>query len=644
MNGVLSKIYWFLGQLSTLKENNIIDDSTEGKLTEYYRRQIDIIKNQNDEKNKNRGFKAVIVILSIISSIFISGGIILLIAYNWRAIPRSVKTFCAFLILLTPQILSLYFTSLRKDRITKGLSEGLGLLWAVLFGGMVAFIGQIYKLPSNFGSFMLIWALSTLIIAYIFRSLSSFTLFLVMIVTHTIYSQSTEGVGILFYPLFFSIIPFYVMEERGKNIHRILYVKYLLIATLVSTLGVSLEKAVPGLWIPVYFNLFVLFFLVGSFLENREKNILYSPFKIAGTIGVYTTVFLLINPYFWKNIGWNFYRAGGRFNEYASIFDYGAAVILIALNIYIFFKKFYHPKKISPNIFFFSISALTVTVLYVLSSFNFLTALTASRIVSLVLLFVTAGYFYVGWSKEQKSSVLQNSLIFFLLLPVAVIFIAHGLDSDDRSGSVFLSLTLLFSSFYSLGKLFENEFQLKRFGVIKKTGIVGIALLAFAATFSGAGGEFDFRGWGSVSLPDVILEQISLLLFILLSFSPYVFFIKQKKLFHYIAPALPIIIMIIYYFNITGAGSIAPEALKWIMNLYILVFCLFSFYLSFKANSVLIANASAVFLTIAILSRFFDESMDILSRGVVFTFCGIFILILNIILSKRNKKKPEEIK
>jgi len=644
MKRVLDKIYWFLGQLSALKENSIIDDATENRITEYYRRQIDIIKNQNDEKNKNRGFRAVIIILSIISSIFISGGIILLIAYNWRAIPRSVKTFFAFLILLTPQVLSLYFTAFRKERMTKGLSEGLGLLWAVLFGGMVAFIGQIYKLPSNFGSFMLIWALSTLFISYIFRSLSSFTLFLVMIVTHTIYSQSIEGVGILFYPLFFSIIPFYIMEEREKNVHRILYVKYLLIATLVSTLGVALEKAVPGLWIPVYFNLFVLFFLVGSFLENKERNIFYSPFKITGTVGAYTIVSLLINPYFWKNIGWNFYRAGGRFNEYASIFDYGAAVILIALNVYIFIKKFYRPKKITPNILFFCASTLAVTFLYLLSSFNLLTAVTVSRIVSLALLIVTAGYFYVGWRGGIKSSVLQNSLIFFLLLPVAVKFIESGLDSDDRSGILFLSLTLLFSSLYSLGKLFENEIQLKRFGIIKKTGILGIAILAFAATFSGAGGEFNFRGFSSVSLPDVILEQISLILFIALSFSPYVFFIKQKNLFHYIAPALPIIILIIYYFNITGAGSIAPEALKWIMNLYILVFCLFSFYLSFKANSVLIANGAAVFLTIAILSRFFDESMDILSRGVVFTFCGIFILILNIVLSKRNKKKMEEMK
>ncbi|HPK61671.1 MAG TPA: DUF2157 domain-containing protein, partial [Spirochaetota bacterium] len=431
MKRVLGKIYWFLDQLPTLKENNIIDDATENRITEYYRRQIDIIKKQNDEKNKNRGFRAVIVILSIISSIFTSGGVILLVAYNWRAIPRSVKTFFAFLILLALQILSLYFTSLRKERITKGLSEGLGLLWAVIFGGMVAFIGQIYKLPSNFGNFMLIWALSTLLISYIFRSLSSFTLFLVMIVVHTIYSQSTEGVGILFYPLFLSIIPFYVMEEIEKNVHRALYIKYLLTAALVSTLGVALEKAVPGIWIPVYFNLFVLFFLVGSFLENREENIFYSPFKIAGTVGLYVMVFLLINPNFWKNIGWNFYRAGGGFNEYASIFDYGAAVILVTLNVYVFIKKFYRPKKITPNIFFFSASALAVTFLYLLGSFNILAAVTVSRIVSLILLIVTAGYFYVGWREGSKSSVLQNSLIFFLLLPVAVNFIKSGMDSGD---------------------------------------------------------------------------------------------------------------------------------------------------------------------------------------------------------------------
>ena len=332
MGNIINNINWFINEINRLVDENIIDESMSQKLSQYYNDRINKIKSEKQLKSKNRGVKLVVIIVSIISALLISAGSILIIAYNWYSITKEVKTFFSFLFVIIPQLLSVYFFLFFKKKMGVGLKEGLAVLWAVIFGGLIAFIGQIYKLPTDYGSFLFIWAISTLVITYIFNSLSTFVLYLALIISHTIFMQANEGIGLLFYPLFFAVVPLYIYEERNQNVFRLMLYKYLLIATLISCFGVSLEKAVPGLWILSYFSLFVIFYVISFFVEKKNK-LFMSPFKIAGILGSYVFGFLLIFDNFWKEIGWKFYRGGGKFNEIASVFDYSITIILILSSI-----------------------------------------------------------------------------------------------------------------------------------------------------------------------------------------------------------------------------------------------------------------------------------------------------------------------
>ena len=136
----------FLKQLPILKDNNIINEEISNKISNYYQNILE--SNKNNKKNRNK--KVLITILSIISALFISGGIILLIGYNWSLLSKNIKTSLSILLLLTPQCMTLYLLFLHKKKPYLWIKEGLSLFWAIIFGAVVALIGQIYKLPSNF--------------------------------------------------------------------------------------------------------------------------------------------------------------------------------------------------------------------------------------------------------------------------------------------------------------------------------------------------------------------------------------------------------------------------------------------------------------------------------------------------------------
>ena len=439
------EIRWFLNELPVLTKEKIIDYSIEKKLAEYYLTKIKKIDTN----------KIVFTVLSIIASLFIIGGIILLIGYNWSALTQEVKTAIAFFLLLISQGLSLYFLFISKKELHAAVKEGISLFWAISFGAAVAAIGQIYHIPADTEKFIFIWCISSLVIIYVFNSLSVVALYLYLSITLISIMQNNDSVGLFFLPLLAVLIPHYLKEYKNYSSIRAALYNYFLITATIIGLGISLEKNIPGLWIVCYSSLFVFYYLLGILYENKEKeeSLFYSPLKIAGIIGAAVFAYLLSWEWAWEEIGWFHYRVGEKFHDLASIYDY-------------------------------SISGL---------------------------------------------------------LPLLGIFLAFLI-------------------------------------------------------------------------------------------------IKKKKFFNYILSSFGLLIVFLYLFVTYTENTLA---VTWIINLYILTLALYGFYAGYKKNSLLTININMLFLTTTIVSRFFDENMSLLGRGIVFIICGIIILLVNFKFVKKPRKQNE---
>ncbi|MBO7420902.1 MAG: DUF2157 domain-containing protein, partial [Spirochaetaceae bacterium] len=173
---------WLLKELPVLIEKNVISDETAEKISQYYEeqknleesnRKLQLLKQKEEERL--RLSKRLPVILTVLASLLIAGGIISLIAYNWAAISRFAKSIAAVSMLLITQGIAV-FLKLRRKNLSLRAREGFSLFWALLFGGILAFVSQIYKFPSDTASFLLVWALSSVLITYVFKSSAVFIL------------------------------------------------------------------------------------------------------------------------------------------------------------------------------------------------------------------------------------------------------------------------------------------------------------------------------------------------------------------------------------------------------------------------------------------------------------------------------------
>ena len=240
-------IQWFIKEIPVLTEKGIISAQVAHSLNEYYINKLEELKNppkiqaaqkqaeaskeldpafteltiqpsssarsektESPEKApssapakspvKKNTKVSVSVILSVIAGILISSGIISLIAYNWAAIPRLAKAITAILLLLATQITGFVFIKTGKAGQLK-VRESYSIFWALLFGGIVAFVSQIFKFAGNTSTFLFIWALSSIIITWLFKAHTSYFLSLVLTICFCF-----SGVSSNFYFLIFLLI------------------------------------------------------------------------------------------------------------------------------------------------------------------------------------------------------------------------------------------------------------------------------------------------------------------------------------------------------------------------------------------------------------------------------------------------------
>ncbi|MBQ9538037.1 MAG: DUF2157 domain-containing protein, partial [Treponema sp.] len=422
-------VFWLLDELKILVQNKVITEETAGRISEYYKntapkplapkadnagreiqRQPTSGTAENIYQHINRqkpGSKkplltaaSIPVLLSVIAAVLIAAGTISLAAYNWNVIPRTVKAFIAFILLIAVQSAGT-FICLKGEKFAKGRwREGAAVLWSLMFGGVVAFISQICRLPGDTASFLLVWAVSSIILTYTMESLGAFAISLLLsasyIVTCRAGVSSSGAEALLFYLMLIALCPFSLRFEYGSRI-------MLIFASCM--LGFTLEKSIPGLWTVCSVS-FTVFSLEFSLSRGYRKLATFSAASLC--------ILLLVLSYnsVWCGIGWQNIRKShsivGIVTDIAVALGLTGAAVALPLTD---FRR----KKIAAWQLVYPFCALAV-----------------------MLLFIIYGFFD---NKTQLSTCLAPTVI---VLIFSVLFLAHILHSR-KTYSIFL-LFFLFSS------------------------------------------------------------------------------------------------------------------------------------------------------------------------------------------------------
>ena len=315
------QVRWLHNELPDLVGSGVLSAEAADRLRSHY-----------GEPGGPAGGRMALLVFGVLGSLLVGAGIILLFAHNWDELSRPTRTVVALAPLAAGQLLALW--GVWAGRRSVAWREGVATFITLALGAAIALVGQTYHIPGDPGAFCLTWMLLALPLVYLLGASAPAIAYLVGITSWAGYSQGIGGHAVLFWPLAALVLPHVWQAARaGRHSTRSAVLGWAVGLCLCVATGITLEKALPGLWIVVYSSLFAVLYLAGRAWHAGAPSVFHQPFFATGAVGVPMLSLMLTWEWPWQQIGHRYFRSTYRFHHEAAWFDYLAAVGLFALAV-----------------------------------------------------------------------------------------------------------------------------------------------------------------------------------------------------------------------------------------------------------------------------------------------------------------------
>lgn len=267
----MNKEKWIRKEIENWAAQSLIDGPTAEALKERYAL----------KKNTH----LLVLLFSVIGTLLVGTGIILIFAKNWDFLPLPVRVSAAFMPLLASQALAVFTVKRKYD--SAAWREASAVLTTASVFTVVAMVGQIFHLPGDYGRYILICGLLSLPMMYILDSVVILLPYYWTILNWAALSGSPLCAPVL--ALLFSLGALFVFFKRKTQNSRFLYMLWVTVLAgfiAVWIMGALTESSLL-LLILCYF---ILLLSVGGQLESFQ-----TPFNLTGLLG--SLVLLTIQTY-----------------------------------------------------------------------------------------------------------------------------------------------------------------------------------------------------------------------------------------------------------------------------------------------------------------------------------------------------------
>jgi uncharacterized membrane protein len=319
-------IKWLYEELPGLISKGILTQETAGEIRKYY-----------GEPEERNWLRIMLAIFGTLGSILIGSGIILIFAKNWDTLSIPARTVLSFAPLIISQLIGIYVIFKKSDSMA--WKEGISALITLSVGAAISLIGQTYNISGDRTVFTIAWMLLIVPLVYIFDAFTPSLFYLIGITFWAGFEQSEGGNALLYWGLLAILVPYVAKAFGSIDKNRSVLLLWALSLNLCVSIGIVLEKVLPGLWIVIYSSFFTILFLLEKTYHSRSDSLDRMPFNVVGTIGILVVSTLLTFKGFWDHIGWLNYRHEARFNDLAGIIDYILVALLLSGAVYLFLRN-----------------------------------------------------------------------------------------------------------------------------------------------------------------------------------------------------------------------------------------------------------------------------------------------------------------
>ena len=194
MNKISRKIlFWLRDEVELWRQDGLVSAEQAARIGERY----------HLSTLPDRGIRLkLITIFSLLGALLIGTGIILFIAANWNAIPRSVRLANIILLIAAVNYVGYDLAFVRKNYPRIGTA--LLFLAALQFGAAIWLVAQTFHITSRYHNGVLFWALGILPVAWLLGMESILVLSSALLTVWTLWKSG--DFGIVNYPYFVLMI------------------------------------------------------------------------------------------------------------------------------------------------------------------------------------------------------------------------------------------------------------------------------------------------------------------------------------------------------------------------------------------------------------------------------------------------------
>ncbi|MEW6573857.1 MAG: DUF2157 domain-containing protein [Bacillota bacterium] len=291
------KIKWLYGELPLLVDRQIISEESAERLRQYY-----------GDVEEGSGRRMAFIVFAILGAALIGAGIILILAHNWDALSRTLRTFLALAPLISAQSLAGWVIWRRSE--SAAWREGTATFLVFAVGASIALISQTYHISGGGDSFLLTWMLLSVPLVYLMRANVPALLYTAGITAWS--AGCGSGHAFYYWPLAALIVPHFVILGRENLFsNRLIVLSWVFTLSFCVAVGTTAKESLPFSWPLVYLvycGVFAVLYLGGSLLYTKGQGWWRQPFVSVGAAGITVITFLLTNQRIWANIGWFGYR------------------------------------------------------------------------------------------------------------------------------------------------------------------------------------------------------------------------------------------------------------------------------------------------------------------------------------------------
>lgn len=417
---------WLIEELPNMIDSGLITTDQSARIKDHY---------LNSKTSKTN---LALVVFSILGSVLLAAGIILILAHNWAQIPRSIRTAIAFIPLVLAQLIGSWVLRKRPDSLP--WTEGISAFAMLSVGAAIALISQIYHIIGGIESYLLTWMLLSIPLVYVFKSVTAAVLYSAGITAWVIADRIAGDTAAGFWILLLLILPmYYLMVKRSLVNTPTSVLGWFISVSVVCGGTLATGSITEGSWVILMISLFLSLFSLGVIVFPLNESVWKTPLYRIGMLGSVITYAVLSYRGVWESLS---FRINPEVPVTCYIGTCVIGVITVALSIMAIRK--------SPVTASLMVIGLPITLIsFQISNYNIVTAILFSLYIFII------GVVYL----VQGLRVVSGRMLNFGFLLIAVSVILRFFDSDwsfTMRGIVF--------SVLGVGFLAANLFMARRKG------------------------------------------------------------------------------------------------------------------------------------------------------------------------------------